>query len=530
MITAAACVHSRRTVGQLLVSLSLVALLIDGHSSLLSSSSFSFQFLWVAAFHSSSAPLLSKLRIVSHNYNSSPSWSKLSSAVAPPAPTGRSDTTTTDAKSRDQSSSSSSSYNVRIHGQWYDLTRWRRAHPGGSHWIDYYQNRDATEVMDAFHSTKGRSMYQRLPKTSAADVPELEARVPPDTSTQLAFRQLRSELEQDGWWERDMVHEVTQLSLWATCGGLAVATVSAAPAVSIMALALSMTAAGWLGHDYIHGVDAFANRMRIIFGAMAGGFCPTWWSDKHNKHHALTNEQGVDEDLCTNPLLYTWAPDPIQDSPIRKLQHFTFWIPFSFLFALWRFDSVKVAIQSVRQKRPQAKFELAALVGHYAILWTLFPMKIWFPAVFVSGLMSAIIVTTTHQSEDLFDTYQSDWVQAQFRSTRNAVLSNPFSSWLWGGMQYQLEHHLFPTMPRHRYPLLRPKLMQFARDHGLEYRESGEWEILWRNWKLYRQVAQAPSLQGAPLTTGQPGQQAAIDAPPATATRTPRSLSSQKMK
>lgn len=40
----------------------------------------------------------------------------------------------------------------------------------------------------------------------------------------------------------------------------------------------------------------------------------------------------------------------------------------------------------------------------------------------------------------------------QFRSTRDAVCSNPFSEWLWGGMQYQLEHHLFPTMPVPRPP------------------------------------------------------------------------------
>jgi hypothetical protein len=41
-------------------------------------------------------------------------------------------------------------------------------------------------------------------------------------------------------------------------------------------------------------------------------------------------------------------------------------------------------------------------------------------------------------------------VAAQLRSTRDARTSTPFTEWLWGGMQYQLEHHLFPTMPRYR--------------------------------------------------------------------------------
>merc|ERR1740130_2036160 len=47
------------------------------------------------------------------------------------------------------------SLDVRIHGDWYDLTGWRKAHPAGVHWIDWYDGRDATEVMDAFHSEKG---------------------------------------------------------------------------------------------------------------------------------------------------------------------------------------------------------------------------------------------------------------------------------------------------------------------------------------------------------------------------------------
>ncbi len=51
---------------------------------------------------------------------------------------------------------------------------------------------------------------------------------------------------------------------------------------------------------------------------------------------------------------------------------------------------------------------------------------------------------------------------AQYRSTRDAVCSNPFSEWLWGGMQYQLEHHLFPTMPRYKYPRLVAQVSSIA--------------------------------------------------------------------
>jgi len=417
-----------------------------------------------------------------------------------------------------------SKLHVRIHNVWYDLTNWRKAHPGGTHWLDWYKNRDATEVMDAFHSMQGRQMYQRLPVvTDSAVADALDQSVEPDSATQIAFRKLRDELEQEGWWERDFVHEYTQLGIWASLVGAAAYTAATLPALSTVLLGMSMTAAGWLGHDYIHGVDDFSNRFRN-FAAAAAGLAATWWSDKHNKHHALTNEQGVDEDIATDPFLYVYVPDPSQDSPLRKIQHYTFWIPFSALFALWRVDSLKVAIDAVENKRQNAKTELYCLLGHYAVLFTLFPINVWLPAIFLSGLLSALIVTPTHQSEELFSEYQPDWVTQQFQSTRNAITTNPFSEWIWGGMQYQLEHHLFPSMPRHRYPALKDKLQNFAEKMKIPggYRETGEFEILKMNWQLYKRVADADAIPGAPLTRGQPGQQGAImetDSPAAAITR-----------
>jgi fatty acid desaturase len=222
---------------------------------------------------------------------------------------------------------------------------------------------------------------------------------------------------------------------------------------------------------------------------------------------------GVDEDIATDPFLFQWAPDPKNDSPLRKIQHLVFFVPFSFMFALWRYDTMKVAIDAVENKRTNAKDELYALLIHYFVLFNLFPAYVWIPSVLMSGLMSALIVTPTHQSEEMFEDYQADWVTAQFQSTRNAVTTNPVSEWLWGGMQYQLEHHLFPSMPRNKYPMLRERLQKFAVENNIPggYRETGEFKILKMNWDLYKQVAEADPVPGAPSSRGRPGQKGAID-------------------
>ena len=365
--------------------------------------------------------------------------------------------------------------------------------------------------MDAFHSQRAREMYKRLPKSKPENLKILSLTAPEDTPTQIAFRKLRDQLEADGWWERDIGREVILLGIWSALALGAVATAHTLPPVSIVLAALAFTNAGWLGHDYVHGVDTFCDKMRF-FASVAAGLGVTWWSDKHNKHHALTNEQGVDEDIATDPFLYTWAPDPKYDSPLRKIQQWIFWIPFSALFALWRWDTIQVSVNSVEEKRPSAKEELYAIMAHYFIVMTLLPFNVWVPAVFLSGFMSAMIVTPTHQSEEIFAEYQPDWVTAQFLSTRNAVTTNPFSEWLWGGMQYQLEHHLFPSMPRSKYRLLKPILQKFTEENNIPggYRESGEFEILKMNWDLYKRVAESDPVVGAPYSRGH-GQLGAID-------------------
>lgn len=141
--------------------------------------------------------------------------------------------------------------------------------------------------MDAFHSIKGRNMYQRLPKSKPESVAVLEKTVPEDTPTMLAFRKLRQQLEDDGWFERDLKREFVLLGIWGALFGGAIAAAHSVPFLSIFLLGLTMTQAGWLGHDYVHGVDKWCDTMRQ-FTTIAGGLGCTWWSDKHNKHHALS--------------------------------------------------------------------------------------------------------------------------------------------------------------------------------------------------------------------------------------------------
>jgi len=384
--------------------------------------------------------------------------------------------------------------NVRIDDEWYDLTGFRNAHPAGTHWIDAYNGQDATEVMYGFHSDGGMGMVKRMPKSK--NPPEL--RKPVESS--YAFREFRRKLEADGWFRPHWRGEVQKLLPWAIC--LFAAKLLARYANPLAALgavffyATSNTLSGWLAHDYVHGRNPFSMAMRG-FGELVGGMSTTWWSNKHNMHHALTNEIGYDEDVALEPFIYLWQPRPDMDSNMRKWQHVYWPIPFSVLFLYWRFDSIKYALQS---KKTGEGLRLAA---HWAAFLAMVPTGPLFLSVWLSGLLTATIVTVTHQSEELFfgeNLRKYDFIEAQFRSTRNAKCNNPISHMLWGGMQWQLEHHIFPTMPRYKYPAVSKVLQQFAEEHDISYRVSGEFDIIRDNVALLKKQALAEPVVGNPTS------------------------------
>ena len=389
--------------------------------------------------------------------------------------------------------------NVRIDDVWYDLTGWRAAHPAGTHWIDAYNNSDATEVMWGFHSDAAMGMLKRLPQSK--NHPEL----PPPSQATYNFRKLRKQLVADGWYRPNFIGEAKKLLPWAAClaAGVHFARLGrslSAPLqtlLGVLFLGTSNTLAGWLSHDYVHGRGVWPTLMRP-FGELIGGMSTTWWSNKHNMHHALTNEVGYDEDIALDPFLHLWQPDPKNDlNKYRKYQHIYWPLPYSILFLYWRYDSIRYVLQAKKWG------EAARLAIHWAMFSAIVPFGTLMLAIWFSGLLTATIVTVTHQSEEMFygeNLRKYDFVEAQFRSTRNAKCNNPISHMLWGGMQWQLEHHIFPTMPRYKYPAVSKVLQKFAEENNIDYRISGEFAIIAENVALLKKIGEAEAVVGNPTS------------------------------
>jgi fatty acid desaturase len=115
------------------------------------------------------------------------------------------------------------------------------------------------------------------------------------------------------------------------------------------------------------------------------------------------------------------------------------------------------------------------------------PLIVIISSVLFGGFLVAIVVTVNHQTEEILPTNAPlDFFTDQFVTTRGVRCDNWLTEYLFGGMQYQLEHHLFPTLPRYYAPKLRPVIKAFAEEHGLPFKVSSVWEIIGLNYQILK--------------------------------------------
>ena len=388
---------------------------------------------------------------------------------------------------------------MRIDGEWYDCTGWAKAHPGGSRWLTWFDGRDATDVFYAFHSygPQGDDLAARrlakLPRVVGPDKPAMF--LPEDKGVYSAlssFRELRKKMERDGWFARDPVKEAWSLfqvvALYASGTFLAWSH----PVWAGVLIGLGMCQAGWLGHDYIHGRGKWCSMMRRM-PTLLNGHSTEWWTQKHSLHHSFTNEEQLDGDIVIEPFYYLRHPKESgrADHPLRKWQHIYGYPLLGVVFWLWRFHSLVHPREGILKRWREDPLEAALMAANYAYLAWL-PWQVAIASVTLGGFLVGAIVSATHQSEEIMPSERCEFVEGQFRSTRDAeCVLGPLEQWLWGGMETQLEHHLFPTLPRYRHHQLRPILKEWADNNGMTYRCSSTLGIIKQNWSTLRDIAVA---------------------------------------
>ncbi|KAI9345323.1 fatty acid desaturase-domain-containing protein [Obelidium mucronatum] len=396
-----------------------------------------------------------------------------------------------------------------IHNKVYDIgagTGFFKFHPGGAVAISQI-GKDASGAFEVFHTENAEAIMSEF---YVGDLAPKE--VPKPNEFKKDINILREKLVKMGAFESNKLYYLYKIISTFSIGAASAAvlinygqTSTLAVVGAGMLMALFWQQSGWLAHDFLHH-QVFKNRTyNDAVGYMVGnvwqGFSVSWWKDKHCTHHSVPNVHGEDPDINTMPFL-AWSEHALElfhdvkDADVARF--FVAYQPVLFFPILgiarlaWCTSSIRFNLGDKVINKTQALVEKVTMALHYAWLLTL-TFKFCTPLrglLFLTiaecgcGLLLAFVFTVNHNGMPVYSTQEAkkfDFYELQILTGRD-VISNPFSDWFTGGLNYQVEHHMFPTLPRHNFYMSQPLVEELCKKHGVAFHKTtllgGTGEIL----------------------------------------------------
>ncbi len=237
------------------------------------------------------------------------------------------------------------------------------------------------------------------------------------------------------------------------------------------------------GHRQITRRASSSRLMGMLTGNLLNGLSYGWWMDKHNAHHAHPNDLDTDPDVHVGALVF----DASQAAGRRGLAAWTTRHQAWLFFPMLTLEAVNLHVSSIRAlAQPGGRYrrtEILLLVVHFLA----------YGALLVTTLTwaQAIVFVAVHQA--LFGVYlgcsfapghkgmpvlppeeAADPLLRQVLTSRN-VRGGAFVDVALGGLNYQIEHHLFPSMPRPNLPQAQLVVRRFCEKHDVTYEETSAW-------------------------------------------------------
>jgi fatty acid desaturase len=246
-------------------------------------------------------------------------------------------------------------------------------------------------------------------------------------------------------------------------------------------LAVMFTQVGFLGHEAGHRQLCASRRLSYIVGILLGnlgiGLSFGWWVAKHNRHHANPNTEGADPDIMMRALAMTVGQARQSRGASRVVYR---WQAFLF-FPMLLGQAFSVHVASIRalssRTRQHRAAEAALLAIHIAaylavVFLVMSPVKAVAFILVQQGLFGVYLGASfapNHKGMPVLRPEDDhDFLRRQVLTSRN-IRGGWFTAFALGGLNYQIEHHLFPSMPRSSLRRSQPLIREFCQQHGLPY-------------------------------------------------------------
>ena len=266
-------------------------------------------------------------------------------------------------------------------------------------------------------------------------------------------------------------------------------------------LAFAFVQIGFIMHDAIH-MQIFRDKWKNeLAGALTGSLTvnpSSSWAALHLQHHSAPNHVDLDPDV-NMPILAFTEEQALNKRGLAKFmvknQAFI-WFPLLTTVAfIMRVGNTATLVKNLRGKRwkfhsMEAVFLLVGAALYFGLIFNFlnFTQAVMFLLVnnVLTGLYMGTSFATNHKAMPMMKE-QLEFLRMQILTARN-VKSNPLTDLWYGGLNYQIEHHLFPSMPRNNYGKANQIITAFCQKHSIEHYETGVFQTYKEILRHFHQV------------------------------------------
>lgn len=254
-------------------------------------------------------------------------------------------------------------------------------------------------------------------------------------------------------------------------------------------------------HDANHGAYSSNKKINFLVGHtlnLIGGHVENWKMQHNILHHTYTNIVNMDEDINDRVALRFSPHTPVK--PFHKIQYFyafglyglltIYWAFFKDFIQFFQFKNNGVSVKSTASENVFTFLRIICVKVFYFFIFLVAPSLIFgIPVLevllgffvmhfFASVILSTIfqlahtVEETTHPLPDEKGNIENLWAIHQLNTTCNFSRNNKILSWYLGGLNYQVEHHLFPRICHVHYPNIAGIVKSTAEEFGIPYLEN----------------------------------------------------------
>ena len=270
-------------------------------------------------------------------------------------------------------------------------------------------------------------------------------------------------------------------------------------------------------HDANHGSFSKHQWVNKLFGNslyLLGGFPPNWRYQHNTLHHGFTNVEGHDEDIAPPGILRFSPHRPLKKA--HRFQHIYAWFFYSLMTISWiitkdfkslnKYTGMGAKLNGKRKYSLLLRDVIVSKIVYYLVLLAV-PMVLipvawyWILAGFLlmhftSGLVLGAIFQTAHVVPSSEYPVPNDdgelsknWAVHQLYTTADYAPKSTIFSWMIGGLNYQVEHHLFPNISHVHYKVISKIVKRKAQEYGLPYHVNRTFATaVWQHIKMLKQL------------------------------------------